>query len=99
MRRRDIVYHHLRALPTIFMDDKENAEYHLKNLCPGCKVKESRHVPEIGGCLWKYMWGMGIRDISPRGISFWDTATMFVTGKVDMEKYIEAVRLSLVEYL
>jgi hypothetical protein len=87
MRRRDMAYHHIRSLPTIFMDDEKNAEYHLKRLCPGCKVKESRYLPEIGDCPWKFMWEMGLYDILPRSISLGDAASLLVKGSIDMEKY------------
>ncbi len=98
MRRCDIAYHHIRSLPTIFMDNEQNAEYHLKNLCPGCKLKESRYVPELKDCLWKYVWELGIHDM-PRGLSFWDTTTLFLKGEIDINKYIEAARPLLVQYL
>jgi hypothetical protein len=89
MKRIQLIYLDILTLPTHILNNKSNAKYHLKYVCPKCPQyrRQLRDVEGKNECWWYTNWSQKKCDI-PRhfGVINWIMQYLFLKTNLDKFK-------------
>ena len=88
MKRLICLYLDILAVPTIFMNKKRNALFHLKSICPKCPKfrRKMRDVNDVNECWWYLNWKKRNYTI-PRFLGLINWISQYLLLRTNLKRY------------
>lgn len=82
------IYLDIITLPSHFLNNEKNAEYHLKYICPKCppERRKLRDVNCCGECWWNTEWAKKNYEI-PRHFGALNWIRQYLSLNTNLQKY------------